>query len=128
MEKIKKYFIDSDVIIDHLRGVLATRDFLLELKKKGILIISVVNIVEIYSGKSIKNVKKRKAIDNFLDEFKIIALDKSLAKMSGRIRMEYQTPFADAIIAASAMESKAVLVTRNVKHFSKIKGLKLLSP
>ena len=128
MEKIKKYFIDSDIIIDYLRGVSTTRDFLLELKRKGILIISVVNIVEIYSGKSIKNIKKKKVIDNFLDEFKIVVLKKNLAKISGKIRMEYQTPFADAIIAASAIESKAVLVTRNVKHFSKIKGLKLLSP
>lgn len=128
MEKIKKYLIDSDVIIDYLRGVPTTRDFLLELKKKGILIISTVNIVEIYSGKSLKSVKKKKAIDSFLNEFKIIALDENLAKMSGKIRMEYQTPFADAIIAASAIELKAVLTTRNVKHFSKIKGLRLLSP
>jgi len=128
MEKIKKYFIDSDVIIDYLRGVSEIRDFLVELKKKGILVISVVNIVEIYSGKSIKSVKKKIVIDSFLDEFKVVVLEKSLAKISGRIRMEYQTPFADAIIAASAIESKAILVTRNVKHFSKIKGLKLLSP
>ena len=127
MEEIKRYFIDSDVLIDYLRGYSATRGFLLGLKKKGILITSVVNIVEIYSGKDIKNRKKKKIIDDFMDEFKIIALEKDLSKEAGKIRMEHQTPFADAIIAASAIKTKSFLVTRNIKHFSKIKGLKILS-
>lgn len=127
MEKIKNYLIDSDVLIDYLRGSSTTRDFLFELKKEGILMISVINVVEIYSGRDIKNKKKKKLIDNFIDEFKIITLEKGLSENAGKIRMEYQTPFADAIIAASAIETKSFLVTRNIKHFSKIKNLKILS-
>jgi|GEM_PF-4379371 len=53
--------------------------------------------------------------------------EKNILKMSGKIRMERQTLFADAIIAASAIKSRSVLVTRNNRHFSKVKGLKLLS-
>ena len=127
MEKIKKYLIDSDVLIDYLRGSSATRDFLSELRKKGVLMISVINVVEIYSDKDIKNEKKKKLIDNFIDEFKIVTLEENLSKNAGKIRMKYQTPFADAIIAASAIETKSFLVTGNIKHFSKIKCLKILS-
>lgn len=127
MEKIKKYLIDSDILIDYLRGFSATRNFLFELRKKGILMISVINVVEIYSGRDIKNKKKKRIIDNFISEFKIITLERSLSEDAGKIRMEYQTPFADAIIAASAIETKSFLVTRNIKHFSKIKHLKILS-
>jgi predicted nucleic acid-binding protein len=51
-----------------------------------------------------------------------------LAKESGIIRMLYQVPFADAIVAATAIKTDSILVTRNTNHFLKIKGLKLCSP
>lgn len=35
---------------------------------------------------------------------------------------------ADAIIAATAIETGRILVTRNVRHFAPIKGLQLLDP
>lgn len=90
--------------------------------------VSVINVVEIYSGKEIKNKKKREIIDGFLNEFEIIPLDINLAKEAGRIRMEYQIPFADAIIAAITIKTHSSLATKNIKHFSKIKNLKLFSP
>ena len=127
MERVKKYLIDSDILIDYLRGLLKTRDFLFRLREKGILIISVINVVEVYSGKEIKNAKKRKIVDGFLNEFEIISLEENLAREAGKIRMKYQVPFADAIIAATAMKTKSFLATRNIKHFSKIKNLKIIS-
>ena len=75
MEKLKRYLIDSDILIDYLRGFSDSRDFLFDLKRKGILIISTINIVEIYSGKEIKNRKKKEIIDRFLSEFEIISLE-----------------------------------------------------
>lgn len=126
--EMKKYLIDSDILIDYLRGSSNTRDFLFGLNQKATLMISAVNVVEIYSGKNIQNTNKKKIIDCFLNEFKIIPLEKNLAKEAGEIRMKYQTPFADAIIAASAIKSQAILATRNIKHFSKIKNLKIISP
>lgn len=128
MEGVKKYFVDSDVLIDYLRGQRWARDFLLKIRKKRTPIISVINVAEIYSGKEIKNPVKRKIIDQFLSEFEIVPLDENLAKYSGEIRLNYQLPFADAIVAATAIYTQSVLVTRNVKHFSKIKNLKIKKP
>ena len=125
MEKLNAYLIDSDILIDYLRGFSDTRTFLFNLKEQGYLMISTINVVEIYSGRDIKNSKKRKIIDDFINEFKIIPLEEDIAKQAGIIRMKYQTPFADAIIAATAINSHFSLVTKNIKHFSKIKGLKL---
>lgn len=127
MEKIKRFLIDSDILIDFLRGLEKTRDFLFRLRRKGKLFISVINVVEIYSGKEIEDSEKRKIISNFLNEFEIIPLDEVLAKEAGKIRSHYQLPFADSIVAATVIKIKAILVTRNVKHFSKIKRLKLKS-
>jgi len=127
MEKIKKYLVDSDILIDYLRGDIKTRDFLFKLQGQGILMISVVNIVEIFSGQDIKDEKKKKIIEDFLNEFRIIILDENLAKHAGIVRMKYNLPFADSMIATTALDNDAVLVTRNIKHFSNIDGIELYS-
>lgn len=125
MEKVRKFLVDSDILIDYLRGLSKTRDFLFKLRKEGKLLISVINIVEIYSGKEIKDSTKRKIIEHFLNEFEIIPLNENLAKYAGILRLNYQLPFADAIVAASAIQTGSNLVTKNTKHFSKIKNLKI---
>jgi predicted nucleic acid-binding protein len=50
VESVKPYCIDSDVLIDHLRGVEEARTFLLEASKQTTLYISVVSMVELYAG------------------------------------------------------------------------------
>ena len=45
MEKISKFLIDSDILIDFLRGLNKTRGFLFKLRKEGELLISVINMV-----------------------------------------------------------------------------------
>lgn len=128
MEEVKKFLIDTDILIDFLRGVIKIHDFLLDLKNQESLVISVVNIVEIYSGKDIKDTTKRVAIEEFLSEFEIILLDENLSKEAGEIKLEAQISFADAIIAATALSYDLILVSRNTKHFSKVKGLKIETP
>ncbi|MDI6883089.1 MAG: type II toxin-antitoxin system VapC family toxin [Patescibacteria group bacterium] len=128
MEKLKRYFVDSDILIDYLRGRPKTRDFLFKLRKKGVLIISVINLVEIYSGREIKEPEKKRIIKQFLSEFEIITLEENSAQEAGEIRRKYQLPFADSIIAAIALRTQSILVSRNIRHYSKIKNLKLLVP
>jgi|GEM_PF-5720796 predicted nucleic acid-binding protein len=60
MTEIKKYLIDSDILIDYLRGIKRIKNFLLKLREEGSLLISVINVVEIYSGREIKDPKKKK--------------------------------------------------------------------
>ena len=126
--EVKDYLIDSDVLIDYLRGVKKAYSFLLKENFKGKLWISVINVMEIYSGKDTKSPKKEKIINEFLNSFKIIPINKEIAITAGKIRRDYQKPFADAIVAASALAYNLFLVTRNKKHFVKIKNLKVISP
>lgn len=44
------YCVDSDILIDYLRGVADTRDFLLEMNKDATLYVSAVSIAELYAG------------------------------------------------------------------------------
>ena len=84
--------------------------------------------MEIYSGKDTRISEKKEIIEVFLANFRIIILTQGIAKRAGELRRDHQKPFADMIIAASAMEYGMPLVTRNIKHFRTIRGLKVLRP
>ena len=118
MEDIKRgYCIDSDILIDYLRGIEDARTFLIQASKNAPLYISVVSIVELYAGKETKQEEKQKYIERFLKEFMVIPLNEALAQSAGEFRRDYGKPFADMIIAASAHAYHLRLATRNIKHF-----------
>lgn len=127
----KGYCIDSDILIDYLRGVENARSFLMSAAEKSNLSISVVSIVELYAGKETKDEDKRKRIDGFLQGFILIGMDGSLARTAGKLRRDHEKPFADMIIAATALDYNLCLVTRNIKHFEvlcKKSRLQLMKP
>lgn len=131
MESIGGYCVDSDILIDYLRGVEHARAFFAEASKEATLYISVASIVELYAGKETKNEEKRKRIEEFLKNFVVIPLDESVARVAGEFRRDYGKPFADMIVAASAYVYNLLLATRNIKHFEIVHrkaGLGLVEP
>lgn len=67
-------------------------------------------------------------IENFLNEFICIDYNKEIEKLTIDIRKQKSVKIPDAIIAASAIFTNSVLVTRNTKDFQNIPALKLLNP
>lgn len=72
----------------------------------------------------------------FLDELKaavpVYPITDSTAELVGRIGAESSgagvtIPFDDLLIGASALERGYAVATRNVRHFQKIPGLRLIS-
>jgi len=125
---MKGYCIDSDILIDYLRGQSKARDFLLTSSKEKVLWISIVSVVEIYSGKETKDAKKRAQIEAFLSNFNIMGLSYEIAKRAGELRRDYARPFADMIIAAGVLELDLVLITRNIRHFDELEDLNVIKP
>ncbi len=125
---MKKALADSDVVIDYLRGLDSARAFFENSTRRSVLYLSVISLAEIYSGKDIKNKHKLNEIEKFLSNFEIALITPSIARLAGAIRRDYGTPFADALIAATALEYDFILFTRNVKHFSGLHELKLFKP
>lgn len=103
MERISGLCIDTDILIDYLRGLEDARVFLSETSKTKTLSISVISVVEIYSGTETKNPQKKKLIDLFLQNFYVIPVNMEIAQFAGELRRDYQRPFADMIVAASAL-------------------------
>ena len=65
--------------------------------------------------------EERSRLERFLRAFEIIPLDQGLAVQGGLYRRDYHKShnvgLADALIAATATQRQALLVTLNRKHF-----------
>ncbi len=110
--------LDSDVLIDHLRGHRR-----LDLADPT-LSISVVTRCELFAGRNVDESRLRQTLSK-LEE---IAVDRAIAESAGRIRRRTQLAIPDALIAATALGHAMTLVTRNKRHFAQVEGLNLLIP
>ena len=113
------YVVDSDVLIDHLRGYQCARDFFEALLLDGARVcFSVVSEAEIYS-----NVRAGEGptIRAFFDSLCRLDVDGRVARKAGAYRAQYLRSHGlalpDALIAAAAFVHGADLVTRNERHY-----------
>ncbi len=115
--KNSKILIDTDIIIDHLRGTGNFKDLVSD-STNNTCYISVISIAEIYS---LLYFKEYEIVDRLILYLKVINVDEIIAKLAGSYRMAYYKSHGltipDAIIAASTNLNNAVLVTKNIKHF-----------
>jgi predicted nucleic acid-binding protein len=113
----KRLLVDSDVLIDYLRGLPKAVAWL-EGRQEALL-VSAVTVGELYAG--VRDGKERAALDAFVSAFEVVPLDQAIAEKGGLMRRDYGqrhgTGLADAFIAATAELQDATIVTLNRKHF-----------
>ena len=109
--------VDTDIFIDHLRGSA-------ELKPgRHRLHYSVVTRAELFAGNSATDL-----VSQLLAPFREIGVDRSVAERAGRVAREFQLRMPDALIAATALEKRLTLTTRNRKDFDEVRGLRIRTP
>jgi tRNA(fMet)-specific endonuclease VapC len=86
--------------------------------------ISAVTEAEFFSYASLVD-EEVESIEAFLKTVFIVPFESRLARLSGFILRTYKLELADSVIAATALFTDSVLVTRNVVDFKKIDGLRL---
>jgi predicted nucleic acid-binding protein len=124
-----RYLIDTDILIDHLRGETKARDFLKEAKiQGGELCYSVIAKAELYAGLRRSEEGSLSALLAGMDE---VVIDGDVAVMAGRYKSMFQRSrgvlLPDALVAASAKQNDAVLVTLNGKHYP-MKDIEVMVP
>lgn len=111
--------IDTDVLVDYLRGIPQAIKFLKGLMDDSQCYLSTITIAELYAG--VRDGEERQILDLFVQEFQIAVLNANIAKKGGLYRRDYGKShgvgLADALIAASAEELKLKLITLNKKHY-----------
>jgi predicted nucleic acid-binding protein len=118
-----KLLIDTDVLIDFLRGVPKAVKYLKAHSEE--IIISAITVAELYAG--VRDEERRQLAD-FISLFDIIPVTQAIAESGGLYKRQYHKShgiaLADAIIAATSVVNDAELKTLNTKHFPMLKGLR----
>jgi tRNA(fMet)-specific endonuclease VapC len=96
------------------------------------LCISAVTLAELYYGaaRHPKGETIRKEIDDFVARLTVVSWDETAADHYGAIRASLEkhgSPIGamDMLIAAHARSIGAVLVTNDLRHFTKVPGIKV---
>lgn len=115
--------IDTDVLIEYLRGHGEAVEYLEGLTSD--LYLSVISVAELFAG--VRGDEEEKSLKQLLLAFTILPVTEKTARLGGLYRRDYKsshgTGLADALIAASAEENGADLVTFNRRHFPMVSRL-----
>lgn len=118
--------IDSDVLIWYLRGNIKARD---AVNKHSGFCISAVTYMELVQG--IRNKHELMLLKEAIRKWgcRILYINEEISAsamfMSEQHYLSGALMLADALIAATAISSGAILLTGNVKHYRIIKNLSL---
>lgn len=106
--------VDTDVFVDHLRGA---KEFD---PKSHRVHYSVVTRAELFAGNTATEI-----VNVLLAPFREIGVGREIAERAGRFRRESLIRLPDALIAATAVEHKLSLFTRNRSDFAGVRGLRV---
>ena len=123
----KGYLLDSNVII----GFLASRIPESGMKMVSAIVnqkpvISVISQIEVlrYSGSP----ENELVLNNFINSSVIYSLSPAIIQQTIELCRKSKIKLPDAIIAATALSEKFILITRNIDDFKNISGLELINP
>lgn len=118
-----KYLVDTNILIDHLRGDPLASRLLREVESGRVrATVSVITEAELLSATNLNRHEERRVME-LLELLPRLAVTSRIARLAAQLRRRNPITLADALIAATAMLSHATLLTRNVKDFRPIRGL-----
>jgi len=124
----KKYLIDTNAAIDYLGELMPEKA--LQFMDKVVdneYYISVISKIELLGFTHLSQSDEQK-IQLLLDSSCIIELTNDIVDKTIEIRKKIKMKLPDAIIAATALAHKLILISRNLKDFDKLQNIKLENP
>ena len=123
-----KYLYDTNIFIYYLADDITVNSWFTEefLNLHEILISPIIPI-ELLSFTGLSK-EEEQSIEDLLSQFNTVPLLREIENQTIQIKRQYKIKLPDAIIAATAINQDAFLVTRNVGDFKGITGLKIENP
>ncbi len=127
------YIVDTDWVIDYLRGQTQAIQLLDELSPQG-LAISIITFIEVYEGiyRGRERQRTERIFRSFLRVVKVLEVTRTVARRTAHIRgylrqqkLPTDNRAFDLVIAGTALSYDLTLVTRNLRHYNDIPELKL---
>jgi len=126
-----KYLIDTDWIVDFLKGRKDTVKILRSLADEG-LCVSLISYGEVYEGIYYGNDPQRheRTFQNFLHGVEVLPLNEAIMRRFAKVRGQLRSRGLligdpDILIAATALHYNLILMSNNKRHFDRIDDLKL---
>ena len=129
---MKRCTLDTNIITaflkNDLKAVEKTSDYLEFFDK---LTINIISYYEILRGlKDLGNKKKIERFEDFIRENELISIRKETVQKAAEIyaylkKEGNMIEDADILMAATAIVEDLVLITNNIRHFKRVKDLKL---
>jgi predicted nucleic acid-binding protein len=119
--------VDSDVLIEHLRGRAAARDWLVQARQSsGPLAISVVSLAEVAGG---MRPPERREVIRLLASMQRFEVTEQVAWRAAMLMQQYRRSHSgiglgDYLIASTALTEGLELATLNVRHFPMVPDLR----
>ena len=128
-----KYLLDSDVVIDFEKSKEPGSTFFRKaMEQKAFM--SVISFSEVMYGLLNNSYSEKfNFFEKILEDFDInlLSVSKNEVVEFTNLKLSFKKtiiPDFDLLIAATAIVNDLTLITRNLKHFSRIPSLKLFSP
>jgi predicted nucleic acid-binding protein len=109
--------IDTDVLINFLRGREHVRVFFASMAEEHTFYCSAITVAEICVG---MKPDEKSRTDELIDGLDVLAVDREIAQKAGNYKCSIRSralELADCIIAATAFCNRAILVTGNTRHY-----------
>lgn len=135
MEAVKAICIDTDVIVDYLRGREPGKSAFTDWRKKTDVFITSITAFELLLGANLSSKRERRTIEveSLLDQHNILTFTHDSAKKAAEERAGLKTKGApieirDLFNASICLLKKTPILTRNKTHYERIKDLTVLTP
>jgi len=114
---VNRLLLDTDILINLLRGREAAREFIVSRMDEDELCCSVIAVAEIVAG---MRPHEEPATRRLLDTLTILEANRAIAEKAGGYKggtKSHSLELDDCLVAATAFQAGATLATGNGKHY-----------
>jgi tRNA(fMet)-specific endonuclease VapC len=137
LESLTRVCLDTDVLIDYLRKPSPEIKRIMEcvLEKKLNACITSINAFEIWFGAFLapEKAKLTRCTEEFLGQLEVVDFDYESSVEAGHVLADLRKrgkpiEIRDLFVGCICKVSNMALITRNLKHYRRIRELKVLTP